>query len=97
MDNNVYDLMINNAAIYAKENRDDAESYNSFHISEILSICLAKDKGKIIMDIIEASKKLYPKNNEHVDNVVDVKKITQKKIEAMQKKIAEMQADLETL
>ena len=97
MNNALYDLMINNAAIYAKENREDAESYNSFHISEILSICLAKDKGKIIIDIINASKKLYPKNNECHQTDIDVKKITQQKIEAMQMKIAKMQADLDKL
>ena len=52
MDNVLYNMMINNAKEFLKENNsEENEGINAFRISEVLAICTGKLKEDIVLEL----------------------------------------------
>ena len=55
MKNELYKMMINNAREHLKQQNPELpkeDDFSIFKISEVLALCLCKDKEEIIIDII---------------------------------------------
>ena len=59
MKNELYKMMINNAREHLKQQNPELpkeDDFSIFKISEVLALCLCKDKEEIIIDIIKSQK-----------------------------------------
>lgn len=52
----LYDMMLQNARTYFKNQAGSDESLNAFDVSEVLAVCLCKSKEEVMVDILQMRK-----------------------------------------